>query len=278
MSEEESTKLREKIKELDNDLKREMKARIDAEEEARQAKEAQEAAEKSKSEMQKTIKAIQGQVSGTYGNDSPTPLMKRVHPYVYYFLIGGLILYILYWVFSKGVVLQELRNVAYARGLITFIFSLGTMGIGVILTIAALEKGEDAGASFTRGKEIFTILVGILGTIVGFYFGSSEATTQATPLKVAAVQISNPSPNENTQITLSTDIKGAAPYIITLEFQPDLIEPIIQTIDTEGKFEKELTLPEVDKDEAMIIFLTVTDRAGNQVKNNSPAIMIKNTD
>jgi hypothetical protein len=175
-------------------------------------------------------------------------------------------------------VLQELRNVAYARGLITFIFSLGTMGIGVILTIAALEKGEDAGASFTRGKEIFTILVGILGTIVGFYFGSSEATTQATPLKVAAVQISNPSPNENTQITLSTDIKGAAPYIITLEFQPDLIEPIIQTIDTEGKFEKELTLPEVDKDEAMIIFLTVTDRAGNQVKNNSPAIMIKNMD
>ncbi len=71
--------------------------------------------------------------------------------------------------------LRNLQQPSYARGLITFVFTMGTLGIGVILTAAALSPGEEAGKSFTRGKEIFTVLVGILGTIIGFYFGTGTA-------------------------------------------------------------------------------------------------------
>lgn len=178
MSEQELNELKQKLEEMNDNLKAAQKAQAGAEEEAKKAKEAQATAEKSKSEIEETLKAIRERVSEVNGGDTSPSMRKKYGPIVFYFFIGVVILFILYIVFSRGTVLKELRDVAYARGLITFIFSLGTIGIGVILTIAALEKGQDAGAAFTRGKEIFTILVGILGTIVGFYFGSSLETRE----------------------------------------------------------------------------------------------------
>ena len=61
------------------------------------------------------------------------------------------------------------------RGLITLLFSVGKMVIAVVLILTAVFHDEDedkAKARFDRAKEVLTLLIGVFGTIVGFYFGS----------------------------------------------------------------------------------------------------------
>ncbi len=67
--------------------------------------------------------------------------------------------------------LELLASPSVARGLITFLIVVVTVIMGLLLLISSLRTTDGADASFTRGKEVFAILVGILGTIVGYYFG-----------------------------------------------------------------------------------------------------------
>lgn len=80
-----------------------------------------------------------------------------------------------------GNVLKQLEDEHIARGLITFVVTLGVVSIAIITVLAALmgRGGPEAKEKFARAKEILTILVGILGTIVGFYFG--QATADESP-------------------------------------------------------------------------------------------------
>ena len=71
--------------------------------------------------------------------------------------------------------IDKLASPGSARGLITFLFSFITIAVILIVIIALLwmDKGENLDDRFTKAKDIIAILVGILGTIVGFYFGSN---------------------------------------------------------------------------------------------------------
>jgi hypothetical protein len=71
--------------------------------------------------------------------------------------------------------IDKLASPGSARGLITFLFSFITISVILIVIIALLwmDKDEDLDNRFTKAKDIIAILVGILGTIVGFYFGSN---------------------------------------------------------------------------------------------------------
>jgi len=64
------------------------------------------------------------------------------------------------------------------RVLITSLFVIGTITVAFILVLSVtFGRWPNAVAleRFARGKEIFTGLLGILGTIVGFYFGNVES-------------------------------------------------------------------------------------------------------
>ena len=64
--------------------------------------------------------------------------------------------------------------------MITFFFSLGTVGVAVILVAAVFtSEGKDLKDRFDMGKQVLTALIGILGTIVGFYFGAELARQPA---------------------------------------------------------------------------------------------------
>ncbi|MEO9875133.1 MAG: hypothetical protein ABJM26_20540 [Anderseniella sp.] len=69
--------------------------------------------------------------------------------------------------------LKLLSDITVARGLITFFFSLGTVGVAIILVTAVFTSdGDELKEKFDMGKQVLTTLIGVLGTIVGFYFGA----------------------------------------------------------------------------------------------------------
>jgi hypothetical protein len=80
--------------------------------------------------------------------------------------------------------------------LITFLIAFTTVSIAVVLAISTLFLGSgndtaDA-ARFDRGKQVLTTLIGILGTIVGFYYGSAipnQPTQPATELTISTTAL-----------------------------------------------------------------------------------------
>ena len=106
----------------------------------------------------------------------PASLTEYI-PTVLFTLLGIVLLgVIVYGVTQKsGNVLTSLANKDVARGLITFLIAIATVGIAIILAISTivLPEGDEGDKRFDRGKQVLTILIGVLGTIVGFYFGSA---------------------------------------------------------------------------------------------------------
>src|SRR5262245_14848578 len=75
--------------------------------------------------------------------------------------------------------IAKLGDQDFARGLITFIISVSTIVLGFILVTSSLfgasdAQGQEAENRFRRGREVFAGLLGVLGTIVGFYFGAAQ--------------------------------------------------------------------------------------------------------
>ena len=95
-----------------------------------------------------------------------------------------------------------IASVDYARGMITLLFAVGTVVIALLLTLSAIfptaaSDEINAKERFERGKEVLSLLIGIFGTIIGFYFGSiSERANQSDSSKTVLIDresaISNP--------------------------------------------------------------------------------------
>ena len=79
-------------------------------------------------------------------------------------------------------ILRDLSDPAVARGLITLLFTIATVWVAMVITLAAVSKDGDDD-KFNRGKDVLTILVGILGTIIGYYFGAEtqQKINQTSP-------------------------------------------------------------------------------------------------
>jgi hypothetical protein len=81
---------------------------------------------------------------------------------------------ILIAIFQDSQVLRRLEDTAYARGVIKFLISLAAIGLAFMFVHQALTGGNTSEAGFQRGREVLSGLMGVLGTIVGFYFGSDD--------------------------------------------------------------------------------------------------------
>jgi hypothetical protein len=70
-----------------------------------------------------------------------------------------------------------------ARGLITFLFAFATIAIIILIAIATFWMSkDDVEIRFSKAKDLLTIIIGVLGTILGFYFGQivSDRQTAST--------------------------------------------------------------------------------------------------
>lgn len=70
--------------------------------------------------------------------------------------------------------LDSLAADGTARGLITFLFSMSTIAIILLAAIAVFwVDQQELKDRFGYAKDLVTVLIGVLGTIMGFYFGSA---------------------------------------------------------------------------------------------------------
>lgn len=105
-------------------------------------------------------------------------------------LVGLAVYGIALMMYKNPLILFDLRDQAYARGVITLLISIVTMVMALLLVIQAFTTQDaEAEKRFSRAREVFTVLMGVLGTIVGFYFGSAEKVVAS--LDIAEVRVAD---------------------------------------------------------------------------------------
>jgi hypothetical protein len=168
--------------------------------------------------------------------------------------------------FDRGNVLQNLQNGLYARGLITYLFAVGTIGGVVVLILAALTSppGDTAKENFARAKEVLSLLLGIFGTIIGFYFGSIKSEQEGPVGSGGPVQIAVPPSTDTIQggaVPVMAFIRGGAPpYAYGLGVDEAAAASLSGT-SADGWIRDSLPMPAVSKDTSLTIFITATDRS-----------------
>lgn len=177
---------------------------------------------------------------------------------------------------DKGVLVSMGRS-EYARGLITYLFAVVTIGTAVVLVVSALTGTEsDAHKErFQRGKEILSLLLGIFGTIVGFYFGSevSGGQSRKVSLQVAPLHLSAQVGSPAGSISVNSFVAGGTPpYRVSVGFDDGKTEPP-EKLETDGWYTKAVSLPEVSDEKAVTIRLVAIDSEGTRGESSAPVVV-----
>lgn len=112
---------------------------------------------------------------------------------------------------------SSLGRTEQVRGLITFLFVLVATSIILVFALGIfwVENSDDVTKRFTAAKDLLTIVVGIVGTIMGFYFGT--ATGDSANLSVSA--FSPPVVHAAESVTMTGHINGGIkPYKYSIAF------------------------------------------------------------
>jgi hypothetical protein len=212
------------------------------------------------------------EVSGFTALVNPIVLIALLILFSVFVLIGAAIIG-----FDKGV-LSGMARIEFARGLITYLFAIVTIGTAVVLVVSALTSTESEAHEkrFQRGKEILSLLLGVFGTIVGFYFGSEVTQkTLALPasLVVAPIHLSSQTVESGGQLTLETYVSGGKPpYKFGVGFDGDPVESR-ESVEPGGWIQKTVASPKVSSDQAVVIHVVVIDSEGLKGEQSAPLIV-----
>jgi uncharacterized membrane protein len=170
-------------------------------------------------------------------------------------------------------VLAGMARTDFARGLITYLFAIVTIGTAVVLVVSALTSANDPQNErrFERGKEILSLLLGVFGTIVGFYFGSevsAKNTPQELVLKLLPARLSSTQVVSKSQFTVTTFVTGGEPpyrYGVNIgNATPELKEKA----DANGWINSTLVAPDVSSEQDSSIKIRVEDANGHSVEES----------
>lgn len=228
--------------------------------------------------------------------DNPTPALppapppapisnmtwERIGPFVKLaaiLIFSGLVLYFV-WKATSGdfKLLNTLKDTEAARGLITFLIAGATVAIAVILALGTIFGDKETYKErFDSGKEVLTILIGVLGTIVGFYYGSTTTNTTVEQLQLATPVLSKQELREGETLNISTSvIGGSEPY--TYQISSDHSDVIPTTtggkVPEDGKLSLSFNIPKVTADADVIFNITVTD-SEDKTASSSGKFVIK---
>lgn len=180
------------------------------------------------------------------------------------------VVFIVYAISGSRGVLTSLADEKIARGLITFLITLATVAIAIILALSAIISDPSVVKDrFTLGKEVLSILIGVLGTIVGFYFGSS-VSGQTQPLRIQSAIISNEQPKKGERTTLVAFVEGGKPpYTYSVAFDPPIgaTAKDLPVVDGTIKFDVQVP-PDLKADTQEAYVIDVKDSEGKTVTYN----------
>jgi hypothetical protein len=197
------------------------------------------------------------------------------------FIILGAILWALYQ--KGGFFLNSLQDIPVARGLITFLIAITTMGIAIMLAYSTLfgEAAPDDDKTFDRGKQVLSVLIGLLGTIVGFYFGAPTSGGQTKPqgLTIAPARVSNLQPKKGETFTISDYVPdGKPPYVYSITFDPVVIPPIKDIKSESGILEQKITVPDTLSANTDVKYkVHVTDSDNKSADKDGPETIVLKT-
>jgi len=176
------------------------------------------------------------------------------------FLLGMAILDL-----DKGRVLVGMGKAPFARGLITYLFAIVTIGTAVVLVLSAL-LGTDK-EKFDRGKEVLGLLLGVFGTMVGFYFASELSSKDALGALVVSSALVTPQevPTGGT-VRLNAFIRGGTPpYRFATSLDGELPAEFNELARPDGWIVKDLPLQAATGAGLHTVHLGVQDMAGEKM-------------
>jgi hypothetical protein len=169
-----------------------------------------------------------GEDEKTLGTNSTTPqqnwfqvLMSEANWSLIILLIFAA--FILLAIFWDNEVLKRLQEPAYARGVITFLVSLAAIALAFMFAYQAFADGKTSEDGFRRGREVLTGIMGILGTIVGFYFGSTGPSGSVD--KGAITRIDMDAKQDGATLIVHVG-GGTSPYRGSVSFEPKEVKTI----------------------------------------------------
>ena len=174
---------------------------------------------------------------------------------------------------DKGV-LENMSKIEYARGLITYLFAIVTIGTAVVLVVSALTGADDPQNErrFERGKEILSLLLGVFGAIVGFYFGSEvskKSAVQDQLLRVIPLRLNASTVAPKSQFTLTTYVSGGqAPYRYGIGLggvPPEANE----RVENSGWITATVSAPDVPSPQKLPVKLVVKDSNGHEAEEST---------
>jgi hypothetical protein len=173
------------------------------------------------------------------------------------------------------VVLSGMARSEFARGLITYLFAVVTIGTAVVLVLAALlSTGDDVSEKrFQHGKEILSLLLGLFGTMVGFYFGAETAKTpkeEAAVLRMSSPDVSPQVSEVGGRITVRAVVSGGTPpYRFGIGFSLDDLQPQ-DPVSATGWIVKEVPVPPKGRaGDMLVVRVVVIDASARRIDQAS---------
>src|SRR5262245_16826820 len=144
------------------------------------------------------------------GRASVLALLLNPVPLIAILILLGVMFLLMMAIFGwdRGHVLFTMAQPDFARGLITYLFTIVTVGTAVVLIISGLTGGSKE--QFDRGKEILGLLLGVFGTMVGCYFGS-EVSHARPRLSLTAPLLSATEVAAGEKISVTALVQGGSP-------------------------------------------------------------------
>jgi hypothetical protein len=169
-------------------------------------------------------------------------------------------------------VLNSMGRAEFARGLITYLFAITTIGVAVAVTLFALtESGSEAkDIRFDRAKDVLSLLLGVFGTIVGFYFGSeSRSRTESQQLQVSSIDLTPQLLEPNGILTVRAVVSGGTPpYRFACVQGDEKVEPN-EIVGLGGWIVKELQIKAVALGGSPYVRLQVQDTGGRRAEQTA---------